>query len=293
MRIPLRITCLSVAVTKVIAHVLWCAAIRNVYQMEGFTLCLSTACIYWSVYYILQHHILKQWPSMNLSATVIANISNKVLSILHASMISTVGIYVMWETADDCLYSRSMAITPFTYVGVSYMMCDMIAKYHIYCKTFNVSCFKTDSVFMFIRRRFLFILHHLVLIIGYPLFVYDSLRKGMGDFLIGTLFIRELSTPLLDIVKIMRKIGYDGSLVYLVNGILLVCVFFIVRVANTPLTLLLYSAQHHHWNVYQGLSAMRPVCHIMLVADLTLQVYWFTKLLITSLLTFRTKLKSS
>ena len=30
----------------------------------------------------------------------------------------------------------------------------------------------------------------------------------MGDFLIGTLFIRELSTPLLDIVKIMRKVYY-------------------------------------------------------------------------------------
>lgn len=74
------------------------------------------------------------------------------------------------------------------------------------------------------------------------------------------------------------------------NGAALVCVFFLVRVANTPLTVLYYSAQHHNWNLYQALSAMTTTCHTMLVAELTLQLYWFSQILATG---FSRKLKPS
>lgn len=30
----------------------------------------------------------------------------RVLSALHASILSAVGLYIMWETREDCLYSR-------------------------------------------------------------------------------------------------------------------------------------------------------------------------------------------
>jgi hypothetical protein len=130
-----------------------------------------------------------------------------------------------------------------------------------------------QSVSLFLKSRPLLVFHHLVLIFGYPLLVYDGLRKGMGDFLIGTLFLRELSSPLLSAAKIMRKIKMEGSVLYQVNGAALVLLFFLVRIASTPLTLLLYSSQHHDWSLVRALSAMRPICHLMLSAELTLQLY--------------------
>ena len=75
------------------------------------------------------------------------------------------------------------------------------------------------------------------------------------------------------------QIGAEDSAVYQVIGAALVLVFFLVRVANTPLTLLLYAAQHHHWSLYRALSAMRLICHSMLVAELTLQLHWFSQIL--------------
>ena len=85
----------------------------------------------------------------------------------------------------------------------------------------------------------------------------------------------------------------EGSTLYRVNGAALVCVFFLVRVTNTPLTLLLYSAQHHHWNVYHALSAMSFICHTALSAELALQSYWFTQILATGFRSPKIKFKSS
>ena len=82
-----------------------------------------------------------------------------------------------------------------------------------------------------------------------------------------------------------------GSVLYRVNGAALVAVFFLVRVTNTPLTLLLYSAQHHRWKVLQALLAMRPVCHLLLLAELLLQLYWFSLVLSTALTSHKTKQK--
>jgi hypothetical protein len=198
----------------------------------------------------------------------------------------------MWETADDCLYSRSEAIAPYTYIGVSYMTCDMLAMYHTYCQSRNLASVSGHNFLLFARSKPLLVAHHMVLVLGYPLLVYDGLRKGMGDFLIGTLFVREMSSPLVSTAKIMRRISIEGSALYYVNGAALVCVFFLVRVANTPLTLLLYSAQHHHWNVYHALRAMSFICHTTLAAELALQTYWFTQILTTGFTSSKIRLKS-
>ena len=82
----------------------------------------------------------------------------------------------------------------------------------------------------------------------------------------------------------------QGLLLYMVNGAVLICIFFLVRVANTPLTFLYYSAQHHNWDMYSALSAMRLVCHLFPAAELALQSFWFYKILAVAC---RTKLKQS
>ena len=78
------------------------------------------------------------------------------------------------------------------------------------------------------------------------------------------------------------QIKMEGSVLYQVNGVALVLLFFLVRIASTPLTLLFYSSQHHDWSLVQALSAMRPICHLMLSAELTLQLYWFSQILSTA-----------
>lgn len=64
-----------------------------------------------------------------------------------------------------------------------------------------------------------------------------------------------------------------------VNGALTILTFFIFRVMNTPLTVLLYAAQNHDWDVLAAMWTMRPVCHVTLALEFVLQVYWFSGLI--------------
>ena len=75
------------------------------------------------------------------------------------------------------------------------------------------------------------------------------------------------------------QLGLQDTLIYQLNGALLVVVFFLVRIANTPLVLLLYSAQHHNWDFFKALSSMRLICHFFLAGEFVLQIYWFMQLL--------------
>jgi hypothetical protein len=83
----------------------------------------------------------------------------------------------------------------------------MLAMYHTYCQSRNLASVSGHNFLLFARSKPLLVAHHMVLVLGYPLLVYDGLRKGMGDFLIGTLFVREMSSPLVSTAKIMRRVS--------------------------------------------------------------------------------------
>jgi len=72
------------------------------------------------------------------------------------------------------------------------------------------------------------------------------------------------------------QLGFHESVTYKVNGALLLVSFFTVRILNSPLSFLAYAVQYHDWDVVAAAAAMRPFCHIMLVLEYALQVYWFT-----------------
>lgn len=66
---------------------------------------------------------------------------------------------------------RSLAVVPFTYIGVAYMTSDLLATYLCYCTTRSLPFSSRQSVLIFLRRKVLLVVHHSVLILGYPLFV--------------------------------------------------------------------------------------------------------------------------
>ena len=64
----------------------------------------------------------------------------------------------------------------------------------------------------------------------------------------------------------------EECLLYRVVGVLFVLVFFAVRILSTPFCLVLFAAQHHGWDMWAALGAMRPYCHLALAAEFSLQV---------------------
>ena len=65
------------------------------------------------------------------------------------------------------------------------------------------------------------------------------------------------------------------SLLYIVNGIALIVLFFVMRILNYPIAVLVYAAQYHHWNIWSALKALYPMCHILSAIQFSFQAFWF------------------
>ena len=74
------------------------------------------------------------------------------------------------------------------------------------------------------------------------------------------------------------QLGQDKTTVYIFNGFLLVAVFFVVRILNIPIVLLIYAAQCHNWNLIAALRKLKLICYFSICLQYTLQFYWFIKI---------------
>lgn len=110
------------------------------------------------------------------------------------------------------------------------MTSDLLATYLCYCTTRSLSFSSRQTLLTFLRRKLLLVVHHSVLILGYPLFAvsthtlvvwcwlnsllcqYDGLRKGLGDFLIGTMLVREMSSPFVAAAKVMKRVSTEVTI---------------------------------------------------------------------------------
>ena len=79
---------------------------------------------------------------------------------------------------------RSQIIVPFTYVGISYVMCDLCAMHHAYCQSRGLAASRGQSVLRFVRSKPLLVLHHMVLLLCYPILVVGVARDILSDVLL-------------------------------------------------------------------------------------------------------------
>ena len=91
-----------------------------------------------------------------------------------------------------------------------------------------------------------------------------------SDIIIKSMIIGSL-TLIIDIFQL----GLTKSTFYVVNGIILVLLFLLIRILNYPIAILVYTAQYHNWNIWSALSALYPMCHILSALQSSLQAFWF------------------
>jgi len=100
-------------------------------------------------------------------------------------------------------------------------------------------------------------------------------RGGKGDFIIAWFWTMEFTNPFLSMAIILKILGLTKSTFYLINGIILFTLFFIVRILNYPIAVLVYAAQYHGWNIWSALKGLYPLCHILSAVQFSFQAFWF------------------
>jgi hypothetical protein len=85
------------------------------------------------------------------------------------------------------------------------------------------------------------------------------------------------------------QLGLTHTSFYFINGVVLLVLWFFVRVLNYPMALLLYAVQFHDWNVFSALGGMHAICHSFCLLHLGFQTYWFIQKLKISIRTTMSK----
>ncbi|XP_038670354.1 ceramide synthase-like [Scyliorhinus canicula] len=209
----------------------------------------------------------------------IVTISVRLVSSVQAMMAVFAG-FTITSSCKHVMKDRHWISTDYVLFAAPYMAYDIYAMYLSHWYKHKMESDKGQNgasvniVTDFLKKNFLMLLHHLVLLlVCFPIVVYY--RKGLGDFFLGCLLLAELSTPFVSLAKILGRFGKQNTLLYKVNGAIVLLTFFFCRILVFPFMYWAYGKQY-------GIPAHRvpfhipfhcTVCNALLMAP---QVYWLT-----------------
>jgi len=91
-------------------------------------------------------------------------------------------------------------------------------------------------------------------------------------------FTMEASTPFVSLRAVLANSGGKRSKVYLLNGFLMLVVFFACRIVLLPYMYWIYARQVD-LSVYQTASDVIPKhCNLVMFLTFALQLHWFAKM---------------
>lgn len=206
----------------------------------------------------------------------VVSVSERLVSAIHASLATAVGVRVITSCRDTMTDSHWL-VNWFTLFGAPYMIHDIYAMYlsHYHNQKIrgNSSSHSSNSVKVFLLKNWILVLHHLLLVLVFmPIVVF--FRRGLGDFFVGCMFTTEFSTPFISIGKILIQLGLDDTIFHKINGIIVLVTFFICRILVFPFMYWMYGRQF-------GIPIHRVAFHLPLQCNvgnaviLAPQIYWF------------------
>ncbi|KAJ8972106.1 hypothetical protein NQ314_000332 [Rhamnusium bicolor] len=104
--------------------------------------------------------------------------------------------------------------------------------------------------------------------------MYKHLRGGLGDCFFGFVYLMEASTPFVSLRGILSKIGMKNSSIYVINGLVMLAVFFLCRIAMFPYVMYMY-AQTIKMDFISAVYTLPRSCLISIAILLLPQMYWF------------------
>jgi len=221
---------------------------------------------------------LNDW---NISRNLGLDVANKLLSSCFAILSSTSGIFVLLTYGTD--YYWGQIITYIMPIGMGYFLYDTYAMFIVYQSNqdFNANTKSKDepkknkkSFKSFVCYQPLIVAHHLLLAFFFiPLMVNRRDHPG-GDPMLACALIMESSTPFVSMRAILYNLNLRQSWIYVLNGLLMVIVFFLCRIAVYPWFYCVH-AKANDLTPMEAVITTPPRCGLWMILVLLLQLYWF------------------
>lgn len=229
----------------------------------------------WIVLYLLISTILRMWArTSHLSDFHRAQVTESFVSGVQGVACAVVGLATVSACRHDVMGAKYPLALYYSSIGTAYFIYDLWAMYmsHYPKKAYGGPVSFLVSYF---QKNVLMILHHIAIIfVLFPSLVYYS---SMGDFFCGCFFCTELSTPFVNARVILSRLGLKNSKLYVVNGLVMLTVFAMCRVALFPLMYAAYLSQQTIAPSHiQALLSVPLRCHLSCLVVLAPQIYWLS-----------------
>nr|CAH7738949.1 unnamed protein product [Callosobruchus chinensis] len=161
---------------------------------------------------------------------------------------------VCYSCSRNPLRSSHYISEAYGWFGAAYFLYDIWSMYKVYAAKHvqpetgaggispgvDWTVRKLFMIVAYLKHNAMIVGHH-IFIGGFGFLVITSLRGDFGDCFFGFVYLMEASTPFVSLRGILSKIGMKNSTVYVMNGLVMLVVFFICRIAMFPYTIYLYS----------------------------------------------------
>ncbi|KAL4224395.1 Family with sequence similarity 57 [Mactra antiquata] len=184
---------------------------------------------------ILMRRILNRLFSKSLSSADQYLITEKCISSLQAILSTVAGIIIIEACQNDIMYDIHWLTNTYAWFGLPYFVYDIWAMYNTYYYLNNSMPMLTrcERLKHFTYSNIPMLFHHLCLpCVFFPMILY--FRENKGDYFVGVLYTCESAIPFISIRFILAQLKMKDSIIYIVSGLMMIFVFFIVRICIFP-----------------------------------------------------------
>lgn len=226
--------------------------------------------------------------SYKLSKSDIYDISNKQVSAVQAIFCCITGITaIQYSCSKNMLKTSHFISEAYAWFGAAYFLYDIFSMYHVHCTKITSKSsldytngdrpqknqIRLPTFSDYLKCNAVIVGHH-IFIGAFGFLVITYLRGGLGDCFFGFIYLMEASTPFVSIRGILSKFGMKSSIWYVINGLVMLGMFFLCRIAMFPYVLNMYAKSIQQDFLPAVLSLPRG-CLISISILLLPQIYWF------------------
>ncbi len=207
---------------------------------------------------------------LDINEAIGYDIACKTVSGLFASAASIAGIRIL-STYDGSGYNP-LIITHIMPIAMGYFLYDVRAMYEVYLQ--NKSTEEDKTFKKFVKSQPLMAVHHLSLSLFFIPLMVNRRDHGPGDPMYACALIMESSTPFVSIRAILQHVHLRKNVIYVVNGVVMMLVFFCCRILIYPIFYSVHGASIG-LSMLEAVMATPPRCAFWMILVLLPQLYWF------------------
>ena len=164
---------------------------------------------------------------------------------------------------------------------IAYFLYDTIAMFKVYEAERELAHQKDQTrpslminIISYFQDKPVMLAHHLVLALVLTPMMFRTLDHEPGDLMVACALIFEASTPFVSLRAILSHLNLKKSLVYILNGLVMVLVFFCCRILVYPWFYYSYG-QLRNLGLVESVLETPRLCSFFMILTLAPQIYWF------------------